>query len=412
MNHQKLSPVTGAKRILSLDVLRGFALLGILLINIQSFAMPGSAYLNPMSYGDMSGINGWVWKISYILGDSKMMAIFSTLFGAGIILVTQKAEKHTGKSAGLHYKRTFWLLIFGLIHAHLIWAGDILVAYAVCGALVYFLRNKSVRTLIVTGFVLIAVHTVLYSLFGMSVSSWPEESMVEAMKSWMPGAAQHKEEIAAITGTLSEQIAYNSNAAVFMETFVFLFIFLWRASGLMLIGMALYKMGVLSAQRSPAFYKKGWLIGWLIGFPLVIAGVYKNYAADWSYEYSMFFGPQLNYWGSLGVSFGYICAIMLFMQSPGGLWIKERLAAVGQMAFTNYIAQSLIGVFIFWGVGLELFGQVDRLGQLLFVIGIWIIQILWSKPWLTHFRFGPLEWLWRSLTYGSLQPFKREHPID
>ena len=177
----------------------------------------------------------------------------------------------------------------------------------------------------------------------------------------------------------------------------------------MLIGMALYKWGVLSATRSRSFYKKGLLIGWALGFPIVIFGVYKLLDSEWSYDYAMFFGPQWNYWGSLGVSFGYICAIMLIMKSERFIGLKTRLAAVGQMAFTNYISQSLICVFIFWGIGLGLFGQFSRLEQFLVVLSIWALQVAWSKPWLSKFKFGPLEWLWRSLSYARRQPFRRNH---
>ena len=403
-----LSPTTYKERIQSLDVLRGVALLGILIINIQSFAMPGSAYLNPTAFGEFTGINKWVWILSYVFADAKMMAIFSILFGAGVILVTDRAKEKTGKSAGLHYSRSFWLLVFGLIHAHLIWSGDILVTYALCAFLVYFLRNKSARTLIVIGLILIAVHTILYLMIGFSLSQWPDDQLAGAMNDWKPAQTDLDSEVAMITGTLAEQIGTNSSNAVMMETLVFPLLFLWRASGLMLIGMALYKLGILSAKKSIAFYKKGLLLGWLIGFPIVILGVYKNFQADWAYEYSMFFGPQFNYWGSLGVSFGYICGIMLFSKSNGFLWLKDRLAAVGQMAFTNYITQSLICVMIFWGTGFGLFGQIDRLGQFLVVLSVWIIQLLWSKPWLTKFRFGPLEWLWRTLAYRKIQPMKRE----
>ena len=175
----------------------------------------------------------------------------------------------------------------------------------------------------------------------------------------------------------------------------------------MLIGMALYKTGVLSAQRSASFYKKGMLWGWLIGFPLVLFGVYQNFTHDWEYTYSMFLGSQPNYWGSLGVSFGYICMIMLMVQQGTFKGLQDRLAAAGQMAFTNYITQSLIGIFIFWGVGLGLFGQFDRWQQILIVFGVWALQLLWSKPWLERYKFGPLEWLWRSLTYGQFQSMKK-----
>ncbi|NNF34815.1 MAG: DUF418 domain-containing protein [Saprospiraceae bacterium] len=402
-----ISPVSSNQRILSLDILRGFAICGILLINIQSFAMPGAAYLNPMAYGDMSGLNGWIWKLSYILGDSKFMAIFSMLYGAGIVLVTRKAENRSGKSAGLHYRRTFWLLIIGLIHAHIIWAGDILVAYAICALFVFLFRNMKARTLLVIGILLISVHTLLYTFLGTSLENWPPDQLEAASADWKPGQDALNEEIAALTGSWGEQIAHNSASAVFMETIVFLFLFLWRASGLMLVGMALYKWGVLTAEKSAEFYKKGLVLGWLIGFPIVIYGVYKQYDADWSYEYSMFLGSQWNYWGSLGVSFGYICMIMLLAKSDIMKWIKDRLAAVGQMALTNYIMQSVICTLIFYGIGFGLFGQFERWLQFLVVASIWIVQLLWSRPWLNNYRFGPLEWIWRSMTYMKRQPMKK-----
>jgi len=403
----EISPVTTSQRILSLDILRGFAICGILLINIQSFAMPGAAYLNPMAYGDMSGINGWVWKLSYILGDSKFMAIFSILYGAGIVLVTQKAESKSGKSAGIHYRRTFWLLIVGLIHAHIIWAGDILVAYAICALLVYLFKNLKPRTLLVLGILFISVHTLFYTFLGTSLENWPPEQLASASADWKPDQESINNEIAAITGTWSEQISHNSGSAIFMETIVFLMLFLWRAGGLMLVGMALYKWGILTAQKSVSFYKIGWVIGWLVGFPIVIYGVYTQFDAGWSYEYSMFLGSQWNYWGSLGVSFGYICMIMLFARSDVMRWLQDRLAALGQMALTNYISQSIICTLIFYGIGFGLFGQLERSTQFIVVVSVWILQLLWSRPWLNKYRFGPLEWVWRSLTYMKRQPMKK-----
>ena len=139
-----LTPTQVHERIQSLDIIRGIAILGILIMNIQSFSMPGSAYSNPMAFGDLDGINKWVWIISHVFADMKFMNIFSILFGAGIILVTSKSEMKTGKSAVLHYKRTIWLLIIGLFHAHLIWYGDILVIYALCAFILYPLDRKSV----------------------------------------------------------------------------------------------------------------------------------------------------------------------------------------------------------------------------------------------------------------------------
>ena len=377
--------------------------MGILIINIQSFAMPGSAYLNPASYGDLTGLNKWVWIISHVLADTKMMAIFSTLFGAGLALIIDRSIAKGNSPGGLHFKRMFWLLLFGLVHAHLIWHGDILVTYALCGMFAYLFRKKAPRSLITWGLFLISIHTFIYVFFGFSLSVIPEEQIAEMSSDWAPGQESLQEEIALVTGSLAEQVGYNSTTALMMETFVFFILMLWRALGLMLIGMALYRLGILSAQKSKAFYRKGWMMGWLVGFPLVILGVYLNFKNDWSYEYSMFFGSQLNYWGSLGVSFGYVCIIMLLVKSGKLKWLQDRLAAAGQMAFTNYITQSIICVFIFWGIGFGLFGQVERTTQILVVFAIWILQLAWSKPWLEKYRFGPLEWLWRSLSYGEKQ---------
>ncbi len=401
------TPIGQSARIISLDILRGFALLGILIINIQSFAMPGAAYLNPSAWGDLTGINKAVWIASHVLADSKMMAIFSILFGAGIILIIEKASTKGRSGRSLHLKRMFWLLLFGLIHAHLIWYGDILVAYAICGVIAYMFHKKTPKTLIIIGFIFIAIHTLIYTFFGLSIAHIPEDQLVEMMADWAPSMDTMIEEISLVTGSLGDQIAHNSESATMLETFVFFILFLWRATGLMLIGMALYKSGVLSAQRSTSFYKKGWLWAWFIGFPIVLLGVYQNFAQDWTYTYSMFIGSQPNYWGSLGVSFGYICLLMLMIQKGTFRGLQDRLASAGQMAFTNYISQSLICVFIFWGAGLGLFGQMDRWQQILVVFGVWTLQLLWSKPWLERYKFGPLEWLWRSLTYGQFQKMKK-----
>ena len=407
MLNQVVQPTQGSQRITSLDLLRGFAILGILVLNIQSFAMPGAAYLNPMAYGDMNGINKWVWMLSHIFGDQKFMTIFSILFGAGIVLITQKAEAKTGRSMALHFRRTFWLLIIGLIHAHLIWSGDILVPYALCALIVYFFRNLAPRTLIVIGILIISIHTFIYVGIGSSIPQWTPENKLEVLATWQPLAADIQEEIEAYTGSIGQQFEKRSESALMMETSIFMMIFLWRAGGLMLVGMGLFKLGILSAHKSNSYYRRSWLISWSLGLPLVIWGVYKNFEAEWLFEYSMFLGSQWNYWGSLLVSYGFISLIMLWAKSSRFQTLKERLSAVGQMALTNYLLQSIICTFLFYGFGLGLFGTVDRWGQILIVFGVWIVQILWSKPWLNTFFFGPFEWIWRSLSYRKLQPFRR-----
>ena len=405
-----INPTKQTERIHSLDLLRGIALLGILIMNIQSFAMPPAAYLNPTAYGDLEGINRWVWTLSHIFADQKFMALFSMLFGAGILLVSDRAVAKTGRSAGLHYARNAGLLVIGLIHAHLIWFGDILVGYALCGFFVYLFRNRKPRTMLIFGLLCFSVHPLLYALTDYSLAFMTPADLAEIKSGWAPSHELIREEIAAFTGSLSEQIRANSAAALEMETLVFMLLFVWRITGLMLIGMALYRWGVLSAGRSRGFYLRGMVFAFGAGFSLVLFGLMRNIEADFAMEYSMFTGSLWNYWGSLFVAFGYVCGVMLISKGGGFLQrigMIRRLEAVGQMALTNYIMQSVIGVMIFFGVGFGLFGQVDRWVQILIVFGIWIVQFYWSKPWLERFRFGPLEWLWRSATYRSWQPMKR-----
>lgn len=404
----ELHPTRTSDRIQALDLLRGFAVLGILIMNIQSYSMPGSAYLNPTSYGNFDGINRWVWMVSHIAADQKFMTIFSILFGAGIVLVTQNAESRNGKSAGLHYKRTFWLLVIGLLHAHLIWYGDILVPYALCGLFVYLFRKLKAFPLIIMGILMISIHSLIYWFFGTSLEHWPAEAIASAKASWVPDSQMINKEIAAVNGSVAEQIWHNSQAAIFMETLVFASLFLWRAGGLMLVGMALYKWGVLTAQRSAAFYKRGFAISLVTGLPIVIFGMFINFNAGWSFEYSMYLGSQFNYWGSLPISFGYICIVMWFAQTHGFTRFKNRIAAIGQMALTNYLSQSILCILIFHGIGFGLFGHIERTGQVVIVLLIWVLQIVWSRPWLEKYLFGPMEWVWRSLTYGRLQKMNKD----
>lgn len=400
-----LQPTQQQDRILSLDLLRGFAVLGILIMNIQSFALPSAAYFNPTVYGDLTGLNKIAWFASHIIGDQKFMTIFSLLYGAGIVLITTNAENRTGKSAGLHYKRTFWLLIIGLIHAHLIWHGDILVPYALCGFIVYLFRRKKPMTLVILGTVFILVHTVIYLFFGLTMSQWPPESLEGTRQFWAPSATEIAAEISAVTGNLQEQISHTSASAIMLETFVFFILFLWRAGGLMLVGMGLYKWGILTGKRSKKFYRNGFLISWLLGLPIIILGLVKNFENGWSMEYSMYIGSQFNYIGSLFFSFGLICLVMLWARSNFLKAVQQRMIAVGQMALSNYLLTSVICVLIFYGIGLGLFGQVSRIGLLGIMVVVWIILMLWSSPWLRRYYFGPAEWLWRSLTYGKKQPF-------
>ena len=402
-----MNPVEKTNRIQSIDLLRGIAILGILIMNIQSFAMPSAAYNNPLAYGDLTGLNKITWILSHLFADQKFMSIFSILFGAGIILITEKKELLTGSSVKLHYTRNLILLLIGLLHAHLIWYGDILVAYALCSFLVYPFRKLSPKKLLITGLLILSVPSFLNGFFQFSLPYMPASELQDLRLDWAPTNELIEQEITAFTGSISSQIKINSQQALFLETFVFLIQFLWRAGGLMLVGMALFRWGVLSAERSRSFYLKSAFYSLIIGFPIVIYGIYMNFTMNWDFQYSMFTGSQFNYWGSLFVAYGYISLIMVFAQSDNYYTMKKRLASIGQMALTNYILHSFIGVLIFFGIGFGFFGKIDRSLQILIVGIIWIFQYLTSEKWLNSYRFGPLEWVWRSLTYGKKQPFLR-----
>jgi uncharacterized protein len=397
-------PTKPTERIQSLDVLRGFAILGILVMNIQSFSMVGSAYFNPTSYGDLSGINLCVYFLSYIFAESKFMTIFTILFGAGIVMITSRLESKGSGSMTVYYRRTFVLLIIGCLHAYMLWYGDVLVWYSLCGLWLYFFRKLSPKWLMVSGILLLLIGSSLSILTGMAVEHMPEESLEELASGWSPSEENIQAELEIYRSGWLQQMEHRVAMSFFIHTFVYFFFSLWRAGGLMLIGMALFKTGVLTAERSNRFYISMSTIGILVGFPLVIFGLAKNYQFQWVLEYSKFFGNQYNYWGSILVSLSYIGVIMLVCKAQVVSLLTKALANVGRTALSNYLMQTIICTTLFYGHGFGLFGQIERSGQLLIVLCIWTFQLIVSAVWLKHFRFGPAEWLWRSLTYFKFQP--------
>lgn len=399
-----VSPVE--QRIDALDTLRGFAVLGILVMNIQTFAMPMAAYLNPTAFGSMDGINGAAWAISHVLADQKMMALFSMLFGAGIVLFCERAAKSGRSEAGYHYRRNGWLLIFGLLHGYLLWSGDILFLYALCAFVLFPLRKRSSRSLFKLGIIFLAISSILYMLVGASLQFMPpEEIEVQLLPMWQPDQAAMAAEIAALQGNWLTQMSARVPLTQEMQGLALFMWGFWRASGMMLLGMALYKSRVLTGLADNRVYRRFVFLAVLVGVPLVLLGIYWNFQNNWQIS-SMFFGSQFNYWGSVLISLGWMSAILLLLKNGIVPALTTRLAAVGRMAFSNYIMHTLICGLIFYGHGLGLMGQVERAGQVLIVLGIWALQLWLSPIWLRHFRFGPLEWLWRSLTYWKLQPLR------
>jgi uncharacterized protein len=403
----RTNPVEGTERIPAIDVLRGFALCGILVVNIESFSMNNAALFNPSAVGDLSGLNYWVWLATDLLFENKFMAIFSMLFGAGVLLMTTRVESRGIRSAPLHYRRMLILLVFGLMHGYLLWDGDILVWYSMCGLVLYLFRNRSAGALVASGLGALAVGSALFALFGWSMPNWPKESLAEFATGFNPSAEDVARDLTAYRGGWLDQIAFRAPQTLSMQTWVFFVWGIWRAGGLMLLGMGLFKLGVLSGIRSNRFYLGLLAAGLLIGFPVIAFGIHQHIRHDWAIEYSFFTGTQYNYWGSIPLCLAYTGGIMLLVNNGLAATLTAGLAAVGRMALTNYLAHTVICTTIFYGHGLGLYGRVERTGQISIVLAVLVCQLALSPLWLRSYRFGPMEWLWRTLTYGKRQTFRR-----
>lgn len=399
----KGAPIEKQSRIIALDVLRGFAVLGILIMNMISFSSAGANYLNPMAEGELQGLDEIASWFSQLFASQKFISLFSILFGAGIVLMTSRMESKGLSPGKRHFVRNFWLLILGLAHAYLLWIGDILVSYALCSVWVYLFRNRSVKTLLVWGGVFFSVSLFIYLFAGFTMPYWSAAELTETCESWLPSAEAIAAENEAYRGSWLTQMTYRVPGAFAVQTMIFLFGIGWQITGLMLLGMALYKSKVITAERSRQFYVRMLFIGFGVGLAITVTGLVLNYANNWSCNYSFFIGSQFNYLGSVPMALGYIALFMLFCKSRAVSVLEKWLAPVGRMALSNYLFQSVLATFIFYGHGLGLFGTVGRAEIGVYTVAIWIEQILFSRMWMSYFKFGPAEWLWRSLTYGKLQ---------
>ena len=381
------------------------------MMNIISFGLIGEKYVNPVAQGELSTISYICWLVGHVFFDIKFWTTFSILFGYGIALGRNRARKRGVPSTGLHYRRMFWLLLIGLLHAHLIWHGDILVTYALCGMILYWVVDWKPGWLIAIGIRFLLVGTSINLGLGLGLPAVAPEVTEQMAAEWIPSQELVERELAIFRGSWATHFQERSSRAIIFETILFALLFFWRSGGLILIGMGLYQYGVVEGQRSDVFYLRGTLFGLLTGFPLVLLGVYLNEANDWSHAYSMFFGGIPNYWGGLGVSLGYICLLNLVVKRN---WIPIAtvgLASVGRMALTNYLMQSVVCAFLFYGHGLGWFGHLSRFELLTVVLAVWCFQLILSPLWLGVFQFGPFEWVWRSLSYWRMQPIWRKRGL-
>ncbi|GAA0206830.1 DUF418 domain-containing protein [Kangiella japonica] len=403
-----LSPTEVAARYHALDLIRGIAVAGILIMNIYAFANIYAYYVNPTALGSPSDIDLFTWLVTHIFADQKFYTLFSMLFGAGIMLMAQRAKANDMPSAGLHYRRMFWLLVFGSIHAIFIWYGDILVTYAIAGLWVYFFaRNTDAKTKLIVGSIFVTIMIGLMSLLALFAGDAPAEDMSDMINMFTPSPEYIAQETAVYTTDYTSQLAHRTEFFLANLPMMALFFGLFRIGGSMLLGMGLYQLGILTAERSRSFYIKLMLIGFIIGFGITAYDTYSLLESKFDLNASMLSFMSLNSIGAVFVALGYIAVFCLWFKSNKFAAFRKRLEAVGRMAFTNYITQSIICTLIFYSHGLGLFGQLDRYQLMIIVAVIFIAQLLWSPWWLARFHFGPLEWLWRSLSYGRKQPFRK-----
>jgi uncharacterized protein len=415
------APVNEAMRIQSLDVLRGVALCGILLLNIIGFGMHSAAYFNPVIDGATQGINFVTWASVDIMFEGSMRCLFSILFGAGVVLFTD-----SGKGASLHFRRNFWLLMLGLFDVYiLLWTGDILVTYAIAGALLYFARGLKPSRLITVSLVLITMLSVQYYITGIGLNSVRELATAEQptdavlttddkqqiqiwedfRKDFDSNPAEIASELAIRQGGYLANFRFvvsKSADLLLLQIPVYL---LWDALAMMMLGMALYKMGFLNAGLQPRVYALAALCGFTTGLTCNVYEVAITINSGFDLLAGFSFVQPTYQVGRLGMAMGYLSLIMLACQLDWLPWLRQRLAALGRMALTNYLGHSLICLVFF--VGFAMVGKLERWMLYPVVVAIWLFQLFFSYWWLERFRFGPVEWLWRVLTYGELQKMRR-----
>ena len=411
---------TSLQRLTCLDVLRGVAVMGILVMNINNWGYGRPGYWNAAAIGGDEGLNLVVWWIDTVLAADKMRGLFSIMFGASTLLVIQRAMAKAESPAKVHYARMFALLLLGYAHYALVWRSDILVLYACCGLLLFLFHTLSPRALWrwAAVFFLAALAPPMLDLLpiGLAGYGWmdnPPAGLLQAFREinlWVgPDSPQTAADLELHRSGYAELL----HSRVVENTFDRFFMIAQEGAetvSLMLIGMALFKQGMLTGDWPVARYRKWAWIG--IG-----VGVVANIAlALWQLEEGMNGYAVLTshiLWSmpfDFAMSVGFAALVMAWVKSSGPSRLLNRIAAVGRMAFTNYLMTSIVMTSIFYGYGLGLTGRLERAELFVVMLGMWGLMLAWSKPWLDRFAYGPFEWLWRSLARG--RPQRMRKPLE
>ncbi|NCP13485.1 MAG: DUF418 domain-containing protein [Sphingomonadales bacterium] len=407
-----VAPIAASERIDTLDFIRGLAVMGILAANIVVFGQPFEAYMYPAAFlTDPADPGGWMWIAQFVLIDGKMRGLFTLLFGAGMVLFMDKAWARGGTRA-LQAWRLAVLAVFGMVHFFFIWPGDILFYYALFGFIALACVRWSVKTQLFVG---LGGYMVGVLLMGAALSmpwlmtetafgeSSPE--MVEARAGLLAAvdtalARGDVPNAAIASGDYGALVRYRITEQ-WSEPLSNAMLFGFESLPLMLIGMALYRLGFFSGA-----IERSRLLRW--GWGGLIAGGLAHLAIGLAVKAGGF-----SYYGTLAGFVGWSTlprlwmvlglAAVLVAYAPGATgWLGDRVRAAGRAAFTNYLGTSVLMMLVFHGWALGLFGQLNRPQLYIVVVLTWAVMLAWSKPWLDRYRYGPLEWLWRCLTYRTL----------
>ncbi len=402
-------PTDPARRIVTLDILRGVAVLGILIVNIKGWALPVIAMPTPVSFGCDAPVDRWTWMFESVVFEGAMRGLFSLLFGAGFMLFITRLEATGRRACTLHGMRMFWLIVFGLIHGYLLlWPGDILYVYGIAGLALYPLRRLCPRTLIVLSLIcmfwLAGIAALQQSHYDALEFGQPPASLIELNREFAPAMQDELDWRRDSYATIFRELV---PMTFFIQTWSLVTFDFFDAISFMLLGAALYKANVLTGARSTHWYVRLLIIGYAVGLTVNLLELRRSIASE--YLFMEYRGNWLTYdIGRIFMMFGHMAAIILFVKSGALQVLQHALAAVGRMALTNYIMQSIICGLLFYGVGFGLVGRVSRFETMFVVAGIWVVQLVGSSLWLRSFRFGPLEWLWRTLTYRHPAAMRRD----
>ncbi|MGZ6049876.1 MAG: DUF418 domain-containing protein [Phenylobacterium sp.] len=410
-----------ADRHISIDAVRGFAVLGILLMNIVGMGLPAFAYLDPTYAGGSTGADLWTWAVNNVLTDGKMRALFTMLFGASAVLIAERAEGGRPGPAQTHYRRMFWLFVIGMIHAYFLWWGDILVTYALAGLVIFPFRKLSIRLQVIVGVVVLTallaanlfVAGQLEALYAAAkapgatpavVSAWQDASQLVA-----PSQALKLQELAGYRGGFWDAFRVRALAARLIQTYLMPTSEIPEAIGQMFLGMALFRSGFFTLKWSTPRYQAAIAVGYLLAAPATAWLAWKIQQSN--------FDPlvlnRLEAWQQVSrllIALAHASVLLLVIRAGAAQAVVNRLTAAGRMAFSNYLMTSIITTLLFDGFGFGMYGHLSRFGELSVVAGVWVFILAWSKPWLARFHYGPFEWLWRSLVRWKPQPFVRKGP--